>query len=302
MYALLATSGRDQQLAKTLASLAKCDLPPNFKGLILVENGVQTDVRTVIKDPEFERLHIQYLYTPVASKSNALNLGLKAIADDEALLFFSDNDIVFRNNILVSYSLAGEASGPGHYFGGSVERAPESVIPEIWKTPFLPLSVLGWNPDKTVASTFFLGCNWAAFKSDLVSLGGFDMRFGPGSVFGASGQETDMQTRLIISGCKAVYVKDAVAAHNVLPESTSLRWMLKRQVKGGVYAGLTPVESTVNFQRSYAFDSQLRVLDCAPVLTGSDLLRHFALKIAMKCAWLLGLGKGVLLRRRDMRR
>lgn len=292
LYVFLATTGREDSLLRTLRSLNQCAKPDNFQGLVVVENGAREDVEKMVSAPEFVNLKIKYLYSPVASKSNAMNIALRACPEEDALIFFTDNDIVLGNEALVSYSSAGKSFGPGHYFGGSVERTPDSAIPERWKVRLLPLSVLGWDPQEVVAPIFFLGCNWAAFKSDINSLQGFDERFGPGSVSGAVGQETDMQTRLLNAGLKSVYVKGAVVAHRVSAESTSIKWMLNRQFRAGVYSGLNTIECDVQYDRSCAENTRLRVIDSAVKLTQMETLKFKILRQLMKWMWSSGVRKG----------
>ena len=69
----------------------------------------------------------------------------------------------------------------------------------------------------------YLGCNWAAFTGDLRAAGGFDANFGPGSPTGATGQEAEMQERLLARGVRQVDVPDALVWHYVPEERSTLR-------------------------------------------------------------------------------
>jgi len=296
LYVVVATAGRDSLLHHTLCSLNNCAKPLNFKGVIVVENGSKNDVEKIVLAEELSNLQIQYLYSPIPSKSNALNIAIRILGEEDALIFFTDDDVLFGDEVLESYSSVGSRYGHGHFFGGPLERTPESALPANWMIPLLPLSVLGWEPRESLATTFFLGCNWAAFRSDIEALKGFNMQFGPGSVYGAVGQETNMQTRLIADGCISVYVEKAIVAHRVSLETMSIRWILNRQMKAGIYIGLSTIDCAVRYDRSCAGNRKPLVIDSTVKLSGADRIKFTILKTMAICARAVGQLKGTLVR------
>lgn len=109
----------------------------------------------------------------------------------------------------------------------------EEAPPE-WLVPSLPFSVRGMDFRQGERPDEFLGCNWASFKGDLRRAGGFDPNYGPGSPTGSSGQETEMQERLMAQGAERVNVPDAWVWHHV-PRSRSSPsyaawWLLRRGI------------------------------------------------------------------------
>ena len=113
---------------------------------------------------------------------------------------------------------------------------------------YLPKSVTGWQPPELATLTAgetpaldsrarFMGCNWAAFAQDLHGLGGFSEHFGPGSVTGSIGQESEMQRRLLSSGAFAVYVASALVYHWVPRDRCSPEFALHRAYREGVKRG-----------------------------------------------------------------
>lgn len=148
-------------------------------------------------------------------------------------------------------SRAGQEYGPGHFFGGPF-NVDQEVSPPEWLRYYLPPSAKGcWYEDGSeIDDTFtdFLGFNWAAFASDLKLADGFDTSKGPGSATGSTGQETDMQRRLVAHGIKARYVPEARATHLVPRENSTPEWALRRSFRSGVKDGINYVRKN-NYQR-----------------------------------------------------
>ncbi len=84
---------------------------------------------------------------------------------------------------------------------------------------------------------YFLGCNWGVFKTDLMTVGGFNANFGPGSKTGARGQETDAQHRLLESGIKGIYIPGALVYHWVPKSAVSREWVMGRIRKSAMLKG-----------------------------------------------------------------
>jgi hypothetical protein len=88
-----------------------------------------------------------------------------------------------------------------------------------------------------VNSAAFLGFNWAAFAKDIRAAGGFDPDRGPGSPTGSTGQETDMQRRLLAAGLGGIYVPDAKVWHYIAADRSTAAWALERNYRQGVEHG-----------------------------------------------------------------
>jgi hypothetical protein len=80
------------------------------------------------------------------------------------------------------------------------------------------------------------GGNMALHRAAFMSVGGFDDRLGPGGAFPAA-EDNDLGFRLLQSGCRVIYVPDAVLSHRAwrpASDYVSLRFAYGRG-KGGFY-------------------------------------------------------------------
>ena len=232
----IATSGRPDLLRRTLQSLAECRLPANYKETVVVENGPRGSAEEVVRAAP-SSLNLRYMYEPQGNKSAALNAALATFGD--CLLFFTDDDVRLDPGVLQEYSDAVEKAGPGKFFGGPTDVDYESP-PPTWLRQYLPKSATGWqwngDPDHVNVSEF-LGFNWAAFASDLRAVGGFNTDRGPGSPSGSTGQESDMQRRLLRQGLHGVYVPPARVWHYVPAVRCSKQWAIDRFFRHGIEEG-----------------------------------------------------------------
>ena len=127
----------------------------------------------------------------------------------------------------------------GRFFGGPTGVDYEQE-PPAWLKSFLPTSALGWEwpgPGDVVNKAAFLGFNWAAFARDIRAAGGFDANRGPGSPTGSTGQETDMQRRLLAAGLSGLYVPEARVWHYIAADRCSPDWAIARNYRQGVEHG-----------------------------------------------------------------
>jgi hypothetical protein len=249
-YIVIAAHGDAARLDRTFRSLATCRLPPGYRYLLLVENGPKCGIEAVSANAP-TALRVRYLYNPLPSKSMALNLALTRIDEPDAFVFFTDDDASFHIDVLETYAQAA-GLGPGHYFGGPVEARWEKA-PPAWLMPCLPNSAKGWRlqPHETLYA--FMGINWGAFLADLKVAGAFDPRFGPGSLHGATGQETEMQARLFRSKRQPVYIESAIVSHEVPRSRCNFYWALRRNYRTAMSSGL--VETPLDPSRSSAQQS-----------------------------------------------
>jgi GT2 family glycosyltransferase len=233
LIAVIPTFDRPQLLQRTLASLSGCERPAGFARTIVVENGAPAGAESIAR-----MYGAEYLHVPLANKSHALNRVLEHVGD--ALLYFSDDDVRFHPNVLNAIAAAARNETAGEFFGGSVQVDFEEAPPD-WLIPLLPKSAAGWDvgdDESWSRDPWFLGSNWAAFSADLRRVGGFDARFGPGSVTSSTGQERVMQERLRRAGVRPVRVPEAVVWHWVPRDRCQPEWIVQRRRRSGVSVGL----------------------------------------------------------------
>jgi GT2 family glycosyltransferase len=227
---VIATAGRPALLERTLDSLAACIKPASYQGCWVVENGPPGTTRQIVM--KYDGAHnIHYSHVARPNKSHALNLLLERIGDP--LLFFTDDDVRFDREILLAYATAARGIRQGRFFGGPLGVDYEAEPPADHIRSMLPKTVVGWQRSERqithITRPRFLGPNWAAFAEDLRNVGGFDPRLGPGAETGATGQETESQTRLRAAGISGYYVPQAMAWHYASAQSMSSEWIVERK-------------------------------------------------------------------------
>lgn len=243
MVVIIPTHSRNALLRRTLESVSEAKLPPGTTVLV-VENGGRLGAEGVLE--EFDgRFPADYLYVERGNKSAALNAALETLPDQ--LVVFLDDDVRFGPDLFEHYHAFGVARGPGTFFGGPMECDYEVEIPG-WLLEFLPASVRGWTLGSEVQEVMepgLLGLNWAAFVSDLKEAGGFDPNFGPGSTTGATGQESEMQIRLLTRGATGLFLPKARVWHYVRDYQADPDWCLRRSYRTGLQKGLLEARDDV---------------------------------------------------------
>lgn len=238
MSILIATSGRTDLLQQTLSSLANCQRPEVFNRVLVIENGSDPQAQSVCEQ-DHQGLQIEYHWCARLGKNVALNHGLSLLDDDEFVVL-NDNDILYCEDYLTAYAEAAIAHPQGRFFGGPFQ-VNYDVAPAPWLLPYLPLSARGWQASEKhpfdPRRTWFLGFNWAAFVTDLRSIGGFDESLGPGSSSNGTGDEVVMQKRLWAKGLLGHYVADAMVWHYVPASRCSPSWVLDRARRDGIARG-----------------------------------------------------------------
>jgi GT2 family glycosyltransferase len=230
---LIAAHQRDRLLRRTLTSVADSHDLDRIGKIVIVENDAVPHLESVV-GTFHSTLPIEYVFHPRANKSAALNAGLEQCHD--GLIVLLDADVTVGKDLWDQYLTAAAAYPEGWYFGGPLEVDYERE-PESWLLPFMTASVSGWSlgsADCRVSRfSNFLGANWAAFKRDLLAIGGFDSRVGPGAPGGATGQESNAQSRLRRAGLRGRYVADARVWHYVSAAQTTPQSVLQRRERSG---------------------------------------------------------------------
>ena len=234
LVVVIPTHGRPDLLGRTLASVAACARPAGYGGCLVVENGPRAGAEAVVAGAA--RAHpgagFRYLHHGRANKSAALNAALAGVPDGALCVFF-DDDVRVEPDVLLRYEAIGERTGPGTFMGGSV-RCDYDMPPPDWLVPLLPLSARGLDLAGADANALYLGFNWAAYAGDIREAGGFDPNYGPGAPTNATGQESNMEGRLLLLGCRMVNVSSAVVHHHVPVERCSPLWAAGRQHRDAI--------------------------------------------------------------------
>lgn len=151
---------------------------------------------------------------------------------------------------------------------------------------------MGWSPDPMADNFLFLGCNWACFAVDLEEAGRFDENFGPGSRFGALGQETRMQVALRETGVKPVFVKEAIVNHSPHEDCVRVRWLLLRRYREGIHKGLMYPRRYAKQPDSYCLNKRVEVLRPVPLRGRWHIYGFFLTRLTAQLMEIAGIIKG----------
>lgn len=217
-------------------------LPDSYHELVVIENGSMDGAEVLVAGLP-ERLNARFMHRKRGNKSYALNEAIETIKDGLVVMF--DDDVEIASNTLTAYAHAALGSYK-FFYGGPFEVVYDEPPPQ-WMVPHLPRSSLGWKliEDGPDFEEMFLGYNWAAYKQDILSAGGFDLNYGPGARTGAVGQESNMQRRLLQHGLKKMYVPDATVVHYVPNVRRGPYWLLNRKYREGIEIGLGLTENSL---------------------------------------------------------
>lgn len=235
---LVPTTGRVEMLRRLLVPWVGAAVEWAGIEIVIVVNGAGAD-HFALPPEMVGDLPIVLRRSPVPCKSHALNLAIEECPD--AFIVFYDDDVRGDTRAIRQYVEAGRHYGRGHYFGGSVRPEYSGEI-EARLLPFVPSCTKGLyrgDCEYTEDFAFFLGHNWAAFAKDIIDVGGFDERLGPGkATFVQGGDESDLQMRLSKNGCKAVYLPECSASHYVNTDRVTIRWSLAKAYAKGTSEAL----------------------------------------------------------------
>jgi GT2 family glycosyltransferase len=252
LYVLIAACGQPELLRRTLRSLAACEKPAAYQGVIVAENGPRAGLDAVVG--EFPAAcRFEYRYSEPPNKSLALNRSLFAIPG--ALVVFTDDDVQAPKQTLVAYATAAAGKQRGEFYGGPIVADHEGQPPPDWLVPLLPRSAGGWrmaiNDVTEITRPEFIGPNFAAFAGDVLRIGGFDARLGPGRHMASPGEDTEIQERLLAAGVRGYYVPGAAMQHRVKAGCCSEEFAIHRAERNGVYWGISQARNSGFFPRRW---------------------------------------------------
>src|SRR5262245_52510794 len=239
LYVLIAACGQPESLRRTLHSLAACEKPQGYGGVIVAGNGRQAELKRVVA--EFAPQHqFNWQYSEPPNKSLALNRALTRLGD--ALVVFTDDDVVVPNQTLAAYASFAANKRGGEFYGGPIAPEYEGERPPEWLVPLLPRTAGGWRMPVTgpaeIGQPEFVGPNFAAFASDILRVGGFDTRLGPGSQMVSPGEDTEIQARLLSAGVRGFYLPEAAIQHRVKRGACGVQFAIHRAERNGIYWGI----------------------------------------------------------------
>ncbi len=235
IHVLIATYDRDTLLERTLRTLAAAERPDGFESIYVVENGPPGGAEGICRRMAAE-LPIRFHHIEQSGKSRANQWAIEQIRT--GFVIFFDDDVRVDPRTLVAYAAAASEGGDSCFYGGPFSVDYEEPPPQ-WLVPALPRSAVGWNPAGATQDTCVLGFNYAVFAERILEAGGFNYDLGPGASGAGTegsptGQETEMQIRLIRNGLRPVYVADARVIHHVGKDQCSPEWALRRHYRNRV--------------------------------------------------------------------
>ena len=239
LHVLIAACGQPEALRQTLHSLAACAKPASYAGTIVVENGPRAGLDQVVA--EFPSAHqFSYQYSQPPNKSLALNRVLAGLSD--SLVVFTDDDVSVQGQTLAAYANHAAGKSGGEFYGGPIVPRYEEGPPPAWLVPLLPRTAGGWRMpvDKPaeIQQPEFVGPNFAAFAAEILRVGGFDARLGPGAHLVSPGEDTEIQARLLAAGVRGYYLPDAEIHHRVQRRASGVEFAVHRAERNGIYWGI----------------------------------------------------------------
>lgn len=204
---VICTRNRCRVLTRSLDYLERVRFDRSRCELVIVDNGSTDETATVI---EQFRAGSSWKITSVYEERPGLGLARNAgvAASTGSLVAFTDDDCYVRDDYLDRIANAFDDSTIG-YIGGRIVLHDPSDAPVTVKL----------DPDGCrIAPYTFLwpgvihGANFAARRSLLLGVGGFDPMFGAGQPFAC--EDIDFLVRASLHGWTGAYVPDVVVAHH----------------------------------------------------------------------------------------
>lgn len=230
---LIATRNRARVLRSTLESLASQQAPDLLREVIVADNGSLDDTSVVLGEME-HKLPLRHVFVAYAGKNRALNEAL-GLAKGE-LLVFTDDDVEIPASWLSDLWSASRRWPDYDIFGGPVLPCfPPGTDPWL-KDPDVPGYLYARfslaQEEGPCGAQLPIGPNFA-IRARALRAAYFSPCLGPQRGSYIPGGETELLTRLVLRGHRAVYVPSAQVSHRVRPEQLRLRWILARTFRFG---------------------------------------------------------------------
>jgi GT2 family glycosyltransferase len=202
------TIDRPLLLAATLAALSDLDLSgvTEFESVV-VNNGSVAAVAAVIdRFAASAPFRVRSVSEPRAGATRALNAGVRASTG--ALLLFIDDDCIASPDLIQAMLRLFE-DGLGKLIGGRIELHDAADLPICIKTEREPDVAHSFQQILHIAYS----ANMALGREVYDRIGGFDVRFGPGSALKGA-DDLDFVYRAFTAGVPVSYEPDMVVYHN----------------------------------------------------------------------------------------
>ncbi|RQW82157.1 MAG: glycosyltransferase family 2 protein [Geobacter sp.] len=259
---IICTWNNCRRLEITLESFCQCRIPEDVTWeLITVANNCTDSTRGIVEGM-MNRLPLVYAEEPIQGLSRAKNAGLRKASG--ALVIFTDDDVYPDPGWIHTYWNAFTRQPRGFFWGGPVESEFEEATPGPDLLSAAPYSVKGldYGPvqRELKQGEFFISANWACPQDSFAEVGGFDVNLGLNSKMGeiSTGEESDIMSRLVQAGHRAVYIPEARLRHFVPRSKCTDEHILARCLAGARLS-------------ARAFEYRLKWLDRGPLRLGLSL-------------------------------
>lgn len=217
---IIPTYNRAELLERTLRSLSRAELPPNFSVRVtVVDNNSTDETRAIVErlQTEFEKVELAYVFESRQGRSFALNTGI-ARADGELLSGVDDDVAVAENWFVEIEKIFRNRWDEIDFVGGKMLPEWESEsIPE-WVEP-LKDGVLSWRDygdDEWIftAETPILTGGHSIFKREVfLEVGNFTENVGAAGKNLISCEDNIMYDKLLRAGKHGIYCPQLVVYH-----------------------------------------------------------------------------------------
>ena len=207
---VICTRNRCEKLRGALRSLADVEIPTGSSlEVVVVDNG-STDATGAVCAEFSSLLSVQYVRENRRGKSRALDCGIAA-ARGEVVAFTDDDclvDVSWLKMIVDKFAEDPELSGLGGrvlLYNTDHRNFTTITHPNVVDINATPVSLF---------VPLIIGANMAFRTNVLKAVGGFDVRLGPGSRFGAVSEDMDYVYRVYRKKFKMVYFPGIVVFHD----------------------------------------------------------------------------------------
>jgi len=236
---VFATYNGAPTIEKTLQSIDKLNCPKNITFTAIIVDNNSTDNTLEILHSYTERLPLVVLQESNKGKNSALNKALTLIDELGELIIFSDDDVIFPENILEKYLHIANNETEYSLFGGKIvphwlEQPSKAILEGIPQTVAFALTADedGYKQGAIEAIKIH-GPNMAVRKELFLQGMCFDESIGPSGNNYVMGSETDFLFRSEQKGYRAFYDATIIVEHIIRPYQFHTSWLKNRAYKAG---------------------------------------------------------------------
>lgn len=285
LYLIMVTYGRESSALDIIKDYIQAIKPIDNTTFLVVDNYKNSDLYNMLVSEDLIK-NITYLSFSNPNKSAGINYAIaNYVSEKNALIINIDNDIKFKSDFLKKYYESALQMGDKYYFGGSFRvNLPDTFDKNLLK--FYQGSALGKSDGEflKMKRLMFLGFNFAFFKSQWEEVNGMDERFGPGSKFNLSGDESVFQKKMMYVGFKPFFIENNQVLHQ--PESANYlkENALKRNRNNGYTHGF---QFIINSNKTFKYDYWRKILGMSKSIL-VDILCNKIHNIGFKLQYALG--------------